>query len=161
MIEFTVFGHPEAQGSKRAFVIPGKNGNKPRAIVTEQGGGKWKSWRQEVTKAALEASGGPFEANALPYPAGTPVKLCVHFFLAKPPSKKKSVTLPATRPDWDKLARLICDSLSKVVYWDDGQICDVHVSKEYGTPERAEIKLCGMGAEGVRAEANLFTAGAG
>jgi Holliday junction resolvase RusA-like endonuclease len=35
------------------------------------------------------------------------------------------------KPDWDNIGKLVCDSLNKVAYWDDSQICRGSVVKRY------------------------------
>lgn len=43
---------------------------------------------------------------------------------------------PTVRPDWDNIAKLICDALNGVVYDDDRKICEARVQKFYGeTPK--------------------------
>lgn len=53
---------------------------------------------------------------------------------------------PATRPDALKLARGVEDALQGVIYRDDAQIVEETLRKEYGTPERAEIRIWALQA---------------
>jgi crossover junction endodeoxyribonuclease RusA len=140
-ITLTVFGTPEAQGSKRAFVVPGKGGGKPRAVVVDNAKVELKTWRQEITRTAIQMTGGPHEPDKLPFPAGVPVLVYMHFYLDRPPSVKRE--LPAVKPDWDKLARAVGDALIGVVYGDDCQVVRAKVAKDYGSPSRVEITVQG------------------
>lgn len=39
---------------------------------------------------------------------------------------------PCKKPDWDNLAKAVCDALNGLAYEDDKQITDARVSKRYG-----------------------------
>lgn len=130
MIRFTVFGHPEPQGSTRAFIPRGWN----RAVITSDNK-KLKPWRQQLSASALEASRG----EIIPKP--TAVRVAVCFYLEKPPSIPKKRPLPTVKPDGDKLLRALLDALTGTVFEDDAQVTDLVVGKRYGVPERAEIQI--------------------
>ena len=124
---------PEAQGSTRAFIPKGWN----RPVITAASK-KQKPWRQEVTRAAIEVveqNGGEI------IPRETSVCIRMDFYLRRPASKPKRITRPTTKPDCDKLARLIFDSLTGIIFEDDSQICDAIISKNYRQPERVEITV--------------------
>jgi crossover junction endodeoxyribonuclease RusA len=138
MITFTVYGHPEPQGSTKAFIPKGWN----RAIITSDNT-KLKPWRQELTRAALEANRNGLlplsKTNGSLIAREIPVCVRMDFFLAKPVSTPKRVTRPTKKPDIDKLTRAIFDSLTGTVITDDSQIVEALVGKWYGIPERVEI----------------------
>jgi Holliday junction resolvase RusA-like endonuclease len=48
---------------------------------------------------------------------------------------------PITRPDIDNWCKPIMDAMNKVIYNDDGQICDLHVYKRYSDEPYISIKL--------------------
>lgn len=115
-LALTVVGQPVPQGSKNV----GQHGG-----VYESGGKRLRSWRSEVTGAALEAvtarGGGPLWGR------GEAVVVSATFWL---PAPQRAVQLlerglpsaPAEAPDSDKLARGLGDSLSDAQVWaDDGQ----------------------------------------
>jgi len=138
-IQFTVYARPEPQGSMKGFVLPGKGGRKPRAILTSDNK-KLKPYRQELTNTALialeEAGGGiPFAAKHVP------VHLVVDFFLERPVSIPKKRSQMVVRPDASKLLRATEDALTGVLWQDDAQIVSVGMKKHYGTPERVEIQV--------------------
>jgi hypothetical protein len=54
-ITFHVPGIPQTAGSKRAFVIPGKNGGKARAIVTDDNP-KGTDWRRRFSRSRQTTS---------------------------------------------------------------------------------------------------------
>ncbi len=123
-VSFVVYGKPEPQGSARGFVLPGKGGARPRAVITSDNP-KNKGWRRDVGFAALAAR----PAGFAPY-AG-PVCLSVTFHLPRPKALKGYRVLHRTRPDIDKLVRSVSDALSGILYDDDGQIQQIAASKYY------------------------------
>jgi len=62
-------------------------------------------------------------------------------------SKKKAADAesglirPTTKPDADNYLKGIKDALKNVIWTDDSQIVDVHVSKWYGQRPRVEITI--------------------
>ena len=131
-IKIIVFGTPVPQGSKSAFYIP----KLKRAVIVENNK-KTKPWRQQLVGAAIEA----MDKQALPMAEGIPIGIKCAFYFDKPKSTKKSVTEKITKPDWDKLARNVCDSLTGVAYKDDSMIVEAHVQKRFDSRPRAEITV--------------------
>lgn len=127
MIQFTVYGTPQPQGSARAFYKAGMR----RPIVTSDNA-KLKPWRQEVsgTAAALNCE--------LLHGA---IVVSVDFFFKRPRTAKKDRTRPTVRPDIDKLSRGILDGLSGILFKDDSQVVSLRATKYYGEPERAQIVI--------------------
>lgn len=129
LIRFTVYGHPEGKGSTRAFLPKGWK----RPIITNASA-KAKPWQQQI-------SGAAFDLGESMLTRGIPVLMCLHFFLARPQSDKKKIKPMTTKPDIDKLARLVADGLTGILFEDDSQITDLRVTKNYGFPERVEIEV--------------------
>lgn len=130
MIEFFVPGHPAPQGSKRHV---------GRGILIESSKAVG-PWRERVALAAHNAMCG---RSLL---AG-PITLTLQFVMRRPVSAPKRSTPPATkRPDGDKLARAVFDALTGVIYQDDAQVVDHHVTKrlaEIGETPGAYIRAEG------------------
>ena len=122
MIEFTVYGIPEAQGSTRAFIPKGWG----RPVVTSTNK-KVKPWRQEIARTAAEAPG---MKCFLRKDGGVSVSLS--FLLPRPESLAKKYTVANKRPDIDKLVRAVLDALTGIAYEDDSQVVKLDVSKAYG-----------------------------
>lgn len=131
MIQFTVFGKPEPQGSTRAFIPRGWT----RPIITTSSK-KMKPWRQQITGSAIDAKGIKLWKRE---EGG--VRLHLIFFYSRPPSLAKKWTLLNKKPDIDKLARCVLDALTGIAYEDDSQVIVLHTVKMYGTPERVEIGI--------------------
>lgn len=140
-VAFTVLGAAQTKGSAKAFV-PFKwakeavaQGKAPRALVTNDNPNA-RDWEQRIATEAQKAGGGELFTG--------PVVLSVAFHLPRPKSLPKRVTHHMTRPDCDKATRCVLDALTDVLYGDDGQVVELHVSKQYaevGAAPRADIRL--------------------
>lgn len=131
-LSFTVFGIPVPQGSHRGFVVNG------RAVIT-QDNARTRPWRQDMTQAALEALGGR------PAMVG-PVHVIAQFVMPRPKAhygtgrnagqlRENAPTYPAGKPDVDKLARNLLDSLTAAqVVRDDSQVVHLCAYKVYASP---------------------------
>lgn len=130
-MKFTVFVHPQPQGSAKAHVIKG------RAIITSDNK-KLKPYRNEVTAVVLQACRDAFLAMPC---AGkhVPVSLALSFYFDRPPSIPRKRTEMVVKPDIDKLVRATLDALTGVLFTDDAQVTELDVVKRYGVPERVEI----------------------
>ena len=64
-----------------------------------------------------------------------------------PPQKKKRAlmldikTLCQKKPDVDNLAKIVLDSLNKIAYDDDAQVCRLLVEKRYGETPQVLVRL--------------------
>jgi Holliday junction resolvase RusA-like endonuclease len=64
------------------------------------------------------------------------VKVSIEFFLKIPKSiSRKSLesneVMPTVKPDLDNLAKTVLDGMNGIVYQDDSQIVELHISKKY------------------------------
>ena len=138
MIQFTVYGKPQPQGSSRAFMIKG------RPVITSSNK-KLKPYRQEIAQTALEARDKNIAPSGLPvemvFGKHEPVVLEVNFFMTKPPSVPKKRTQLVVKPDLDKLIRAVNDALTGIIFLDDAQVVQVRATKNYGAPERTVIMV--------------------
>jgi Holliday junction resolvase RusA-like endonuclease len=136
MISIRVYGTPAPQGSKRVFPRKRDGIYTGQFAVVEQNKQPVRNWRDDVKAAALiyKPDGGPITG---------PVEVTVNFLLKRPKShygtgrnaavlKPSAPAVPATSPDWDKLARSTMDALTSAGIWaDDGQVWNAHVRKLY------------------------------
>lgn len=134
-VRFFVPGTPVSKGSAKAFVVKGKNGGKPRAIVTQDNGEKQKPWASIISLRAQEAGLHPVEG---------PISINLHFVMPRLKSHfgtgKKAAQLREDAPTWhivkpdlDKLVRCVKDALTGIAWRDDSQVCTLgHVTKCYG-----------------------------
>lgn len=128
-ITFDVVGDAKPQGSKRAFVIAGKNGAKARATMKEDAGAAGVGWRDAVANAARR------EAETYGMLDG-PLRLHLAFYFRMPKSRSKAERAAGcirktTSPDSSKLLRAVEDGLQAAgLIKDDARICS-HVVEKY------------------------------
>lgn len=120
-IQFDVAGLPVPQGSKKLV-----NRNTAYAHIIDNNDKVLTPWRALVAHEANLATalgGGMFDKK-------TPIRLVLTFVLPRPASAPKR-RFPITRPDLDKMVRAVKDSLTKVAYWDDSQVVELHAVKRF------------------------------
>jgi Holliday junction resolvase RusA-like endonuclease len=126
-IVITVSGRPWPEGSLRAFVRGGK------AVIVHDNPAALEQWRGAVERAARK-TGSSFLRR--------PVTIDMSLYLPRPRShyrtgrnahllREEAPPFPVSRFDSDKLARAVLDSLSGVLYIDDGQVVDLSARKRY------------------------------
>ena len=124
-ITFRVFGIPAPKGSKRHV----GNG---RLIESSK---KLPAWMRAVTQEATK--------NRPSEPIDAPVSVYMHFYLPKP--KRPRYDAPAVKPDVDKLARSVLDSLeASDILTNDSRVTLLRAIKHYAdndTPPGADITI--------------------
>lgn len=133
-LSFFVSGTPIPQGSKRAWVA-----GDGKVRMTEDAGARHYTWRMEVTGHARQAMSNVGRFGA-PY---TEAVSCILTFKAHRPQshygtgrnaekvKPSAPDFPAKAPDLDKLTRAVWDSLTSVVWVDDGQVVAATIRKQW------------------------------
>lgn len=120
-VSFFVAGTPEPKGSFRAILVHGR----PTPIPDN---GKSKKWERAVKLVAARECRGH---DWLPFDRPCAVEMT--FSLARPENPKFSV--PATKPDWDKLVRSTGDALTGIAYVDDARVVEARVLLQYAPLE--------------------------
>jgi Holliday junction resolvase RusA-like endonuclease len=138
MIEFHVHGVPAPQGSKRGVV------NKfTQRVAMIESSKKVAPWRSDVARAA-EAQ---MFLQLIKAPFSGPLRVKIEFDFLRPAThqsargglRASAPMLHSKRPDIDKLVRSTFDALSKRLWLDDAQVCELHVVKQYGATTGAHI----------------------
>lgn len=134
-IQFFVPGDAKTSGSKKGFVH-----KVIKRVVLVPASKKQRKWQDRVSDYARQA--------LLQAPINEPLILTCIFYRKRPDShyqtRNGKITkelkpgriklLPGSKPDSLKLGRAVEDAMNKVIYGDDGQICDHHISKRYCIP---------------------------
>jgi Holliday junction resolvase RusA-like endonuclease len=140
-IKITVFGRPQQKGSKQPFVNKRKDGSTFAGMKDDNP--KAKQWQDAVRSAAAQIYQGELLRQ--------PCRIEIVCYFARPQShfgsgknadklKPSAPMYHEQTPDWDKLARTICDGLSGIVVDDDKRFCQGETRREWTTAqERAEI----------------------
>jgi len=133
-VQFLVYTTPAPQGSMKAHVVRGK-------AYLSCDNRKTMPFRHAVTQVARNEL-ARLNLNEPVAAKHVPVSLMLEFHLARPQSVPKKRQTPSVKPDIDKLCRATLDSLSGVLFADDGQVTEIRARKFYATgPEHVVISM--------------------
>ena len=131
-VAFTVIGIARPKGSTRAFMRPGMK----FPIITSDNKSV-KGWEQSVRAAIQQHCAGQFFQG--------PLTVRIAFHLPKPKSLGKRIADHTKKPDLDKLARGSLDAMKGVLWNDDSQVIELHVTKKYAADQpKADIEVEGQ-----------------
>jgi len=154
-ISFWVPGKPEPGGSKRSIPAWNKRtrtyavaANGRPIINTVDDNPKAKGWKEMVALIARTQYKGD--------PIPGPVRLDLQFYLKRPAGhvgkgrnagnlRAAARQYPTVKPDVLKMARVVEDALSGLVYVDDAQIIHEVLLKQYGPNEGVRIEVTRIG----------------
>ena len=133
IVNFTVEGNPV--GKQRARYV--KRGNFVSAYTPE----KTRTYESLIKEAAIKAMGSS-------EPLETPVTLYLYIRVPIPKSySKKRIKAclngseqPIKKPDASNILKSVEDGMNSVVYKDDSQIVNIHVTKVYSS--QAGVDIC-------------------
>lgn len=124
-MKINVIGLPAPKGSKTAFVVKG------RAIVTDKSNkssrDRLNPWKLAVTSAVQRA----IIAEGSPEPLDGALVVTFAFWLPRPESTPKRVLYPIRKPDVGKLARVVEDVCTNIVWTDDARITTEIITKRF------------------------------
>lgn len=136
MIQFTVYGPIKGKGRPRSFRM--KNGAIGTYTPRETA-----AFEERIRTIAAE------HKPTMPIEGPVHLKLECYFLIPKSKRKKNKVLQPKrhiTKPDIDNVLKAVVDSLNRLIYYDDAQICFCIVSKEYvEDAERIEVTITPIG----------------
>jgi Holliday junction resolvase RusA-like endonuclease len=138
-ITFFVAGVPKPAGSKRGFYIA-----KLKRVVITDANPNSADWKTDVKHTAQENFDGELW--------DCPIDLRLKFVILRPRShyrtgknahllRESAPKRPTAKPDALKLARGVEDALTKIIWVDDSQIVDEHLSKVFGERPGVEIEI--------------------
>jgi len=127
--------------STLAFTVPGPPRGKGRPRFARMGNfvrsytdAATASYENLIALAASEAHRGSPRLDG-------PLRVWLLFVLPRPKSAPKRVTMPATKPDLDNMAKAVFDGCNQAGVWaDDSRVVEVFARKEYGEP-RCEVRI--------------------
>ena len=133
-IMFTVYGEPVAKGRPRFA----KRGNYVQTYTPV----KTKSYEDEVRLLATKAkgSGSTLESSVS-------VFIYISFSVPQSYSKRKreaclsGETKHTKKPDLDNVAKAIIDGMNGIIFKDDSQIINLHVTKVYAEVGKVEVLI--------------------
>jgi Holliday junction resolvase RusA-like endonuclease len=129
-VQYSVPGEPRGKGRPRFA----KRGN----FVKTYTDAKTVSYEDQIRFYALKAMGDSKVIEGA-------VRVFVSIRMAVPKSysnKRREACLngldkPLKKPDWDNVAKSICDAMNGIIYVDDTQIVEAHITKQYA--QQAEV----------------------
>lgn len=120
--------------------VPGEPVGKGRPRIGRRGKHAMMFTPQKTAdyEQAVKAEAAKSMAGRAPFDG--PVELKLQVFTGIPKSYPKAKALaarlgkiaPTKKPDIDNVVKAVCDSLNEVVWIDDVQVVDLHVSKRFG-----------------------------
>lgn len=133
MIQFTVYGEPVAQARPRASAVNGH--------VKMYDPQKSKDFKRYVRLVASQYA----PSSLLEGPLYLEVKVykpSLKSFSKKKAQKAEQGSLrPISKPDVDNYVKGVKDACNKVIWKDDSQVVDLHVSKWYSEKPRVEVTV--------------------
>ena len=134
MVMYTVYGEPVGKGRPRFA----RRGN----FVSTYTPQKTKSYEDEIRMMAKAAIGAS-------EPLETPVTVAIYIRVGIPTSFSKQkrkdalsgIIRPTKKPDLDNVAKCFLDSMNEIVYLDDKQVVNLHVTKVYAETPAVEVMV--------------------
>jgi Holliday junction resolvase RusA-like endonuclease len=131
-IMFTIYGEPIAKGRPRFA----KRGNYVQAYTPV----KTKTYEDEVRLLATKAkgSGSTLEGSVS-------VFIYISFSVPQSYSKRKREACllgkekHTKKPDLDNVAKAVIDGMNGIIFKDDSQVTNLHVTKSYGEVGKVEV----------------------
>ena len=129
-VQYSVPGEPRGKGRPKFA----RRGN----FVKTYTDAKTASYEDQIRFYALKAMGDSKVIEGA-------VRVFVSIRMAVPKSysqKRREACLngsdkPLKKPDWDNVAKSICDAMNGIIYVDDTQIVEAHITKQYA--QQAEV----------------------
>jgi Holliday junction resolvase RusA-like endonuclease len=131
---FTVYGEPVGKGRPRFA----KRGN----FVSTYTPQKTKTYEDEIRLMAKAAMGSS-------EPLETPVTVAIYIRVGIPVSYTKQmkkyalegILKPTKKPDIDNIAKCFLDAMNGIVYLDDKQVVNLHITKVFAETPAVEIMV--------------------
>ena len=134
MVMYTVYGEPVGKGRPRFA----RRGAFTHAYTPE----KTKTYEDEIRMIAKAAMGSSEVLE-------TPVTVAIYIRVGIPASFSKQkrkdalagILKPTKKPDLDNIAKCFLDAMNDIVYLDDKQVVNLHVTKVYAETPAVEVMV--------------------
>ena len=134
MVMYTVYGEPVGKGRPRFA----RRGN----FVSTYSPQKTKTYEDEIRMMAKAAMGSS-------EPLETPVTVAIYIRVGIPASYSKQkrkdalegILKPTKKPDIDNIAKCFLDGMNDIVYLDDKQVVNLHITKVYAETPAVEVMV--------------------
>jgi Holliday junction resolvase RusA-like endonuclease len=133
MIQFTVYGEPVAQGRPRATTINGH--------IRMYDPKKSSDFKNYVRLVASEHRPDKLLEGPISLTVKVYKKTLKSFSKKKIAAAESGQLRPISKPDVDNYVKGVKDALKNVIWKDDSQVVDLHISKWYSETPRVEITI--------------------
>jgi Holliday junction resolvase RusA-like endonuclease len=133
MIQFTVYGEPVAQGRPRATTINGH--------IRMYDPKKSSDFKNYVRLVASEHRPDKLLEGPISLTVKVYKKTLKSFSKKKIAAAESGQLRPTSKPDVDNYVKGVKDALKNVIWKDDSQVVDLHISKWYSETPRVEITI--------------------
>lgn len=136
-IKFEVYGNPQGKQRPRMCFINGK-----KIVYTPK---QTKNYEKRVRACYKAVSKQFFDKNI-------PVEVDIKAYFPIPKNifyklKNEFLSgekLPLKSPDVDNIAKIVCDALNEVAFFDDSQVCKLNVEKYYALIPKIVVEIKSM-----------------
>jgi Holliday junction resolvase RusA-like endonuclease len=134
MVTYIVYGEPVGKGRPRFA----RRGNFVSTYTPE----KTKTYEDEIRMMAKAAMGSS-------EPLDTPMTVAIYIRVGIPASYSKQkrkdalagIIKPMKKPDLDNITKCFLDGMNDIVYLDDKQVVNLHVTKVYAETPAVEVMV--------------------
>jgi Holliday junction resolvase RusA-like endonuclease len=134
IVMYTVYGEPVGKGRPRFA----RRGN----FVSTYSPQKTKTYEDEIRMMAKAAMGSS-------EPLDTPVTVAIYIRVGIPASFSKQkrkdalegILKPTKKPDADNILKCFLDAMNGIVYLDDKQVVNIHLTKVYAETPAVEVMV--------------------
>ena len=134
MVTYIVYGEPVGKGRPRFA----RRGNFVSTYTPE----KTKTYEDEIRMMARAAMGSS-------EPLDTPMTVAIYIRVGIPASYSKQkrkdalagIIKPMKKPDLDNITKCFLDGMNDIVYLDDKQVVNLHVTKVYAETPAVEVMV--------------------
>lgn len=147
MVKFIVYGEPKGKQRPKFSAQKSKDGERTFAKAYTP---KQTVMYENQIKAEY---GNQCDNFRFPDDAMLDVRIFAFYGIPKSTSKKRRRMMiegkirPVKKPDFDNVAKVVCDSLNNIAYRDDAMIVDGMFRKYYGEQPRVEVTIRQVGGE--------------
>ena len=134
MVMYVVYGEPVGKGRPRFA----RRGN----FVSTYSPQKTKTYEDEIRMMAKAAMGSS-EALETPVTVAIYIRVGIPASFSKQKRKDASegILKPTKKPDIDNIAKCFLDGMNDIVYLDDKQVVNLHVTKVYAETPAVEVMV--------------------
>jgi Holliday junction resolvase RusA-like endonuclease len=139
MIQFTVYGEPVSQGRPRATTVNGH--------IRMYDPKKSSDFKNYVRLVASEHRPDKLLEGPISLTVKVYKKTLKSFSKKKIAAAEAGQLRPTSKPDVDNYVKGVKDALKNVIWKDDSQVVDLHISKWYSETPRVEITIIPLDAQ--------------